>query len=250
MVREPASFRLLKTWDLPPDALILLPDPAFSYLGAPVSSAMNWLREHGIEPERASPLLGMTVINWEAQNPEFARQNRYEEACAAAARLFIEAYGGKVILFPQVHGPSRSHDDRVPARRIGQQLSDVESSVFLIEEPVAPDLLKALYGRMNLFVGTRMHSNIFALSQRVPVVAIGYQPKTVGILQMLDRWNLDIDRVTEKRLTQMLAELWETRGAIRKHLDRVIPTLEQQTREIGARVAADFRVKEGDSEPT
>jgi len=252
MAREPASFRLLKSWHLPPDALILLPDLAFSYPGAPASSAMDWLREHGIEPESASPLLGMTVINWEAQNPEFARQTRYEEACAAAARLFIETYGGKVILFPQVRGPSQSHDDRVPARRIGYQLSDVESSVFLIEEPVAPDLLKALYGRMSLFVGTRMHSSIFALSQRVPVVAIGYQPKTVGILQMLglDRWNLDIDRVTEKRLTQLLTELWEARGAVRDHLDRMIPTLEQQTREVGARVAADFRVKEGDSEPT
>ena len=43
-----------------------------------------------------------------------------------------------------------------------------------------------------------MHSNIFALSETVPVIAIGYLHKTRGIASMLgmDRWVLDIQTIT------------------------------------------------------
>jgi colanic acid/amylovoran biosynthesis protein len=250
MVREPISLRQLKAWGLPNDSCHLLPDPAFSYRSAPDSSAREWLRTHGIDPEDNVPLLGMTVINWEAQNPLFERQARYEAACAETARLFVERYRGRIVLFPQVLGPLPSQDDRVPARRIADRLSEFGSSVLLIEEPISPDLLKSIYGLMSLFIGTRMHSNIFALSEGVPVVAIGYQPKTLGILEMLglDKWAIGIHKVTPQSLAKKLTDLWEQQEDVRAHLQRVIPTLVEQASRGGAIIAADFARQEDASE--
>lgn len=250
MVREPNSLHQLQTWGLSSRSCYLLPDLAFTYPSAPASSAKEWLQRHGIDLDRGSPLLGMTVINWEAQNPHFKLQARYETACAETARFFAERYGGKVVLFPQVWGPSPSQDDRVPTCRIADQLSDLRSSLLMVEEPIPSDLLKSVYGLMSLFIGTRMHSNIFALSQGVPVIAIGYQPKTRGILQMLelDQWAIDIRQVTEQRLTKMLRELWEEQEAVRVHLDDIVPTLVQQASQAGAMIAADFSALEEASE--
>jgi colanic acid/amylovoran biosynthesis protein len=87
-----------------------------------------------------------------------------------------------------------------------------------------------------------MHSNIFSLSEGVPVIAIGYQPKTRGIIQMvgLERWMIDIERVSGQTLIGLLAALWDERDAVREHLRRTIPLLIQQGNQAGAMVAADF----------
>lgn len=242
MAREPISLRQLQSWGLTSRCCYLLPDPAFAFSGAPVSAAEEWLRSHGIRLAQDGPLLGMTVIDWRAQNPHFGLQARYEAACVGALRFFVEQYGGKAFLFPQAWGPSASQDDRIPARRIAGQLGDLAHSVLVIEEPLSPDLLKSVYGLMDLFVGTRMHSNIFALSQGIPVIAIGYQHKTQGIIRMigLDRWVIDIQQVSEQTLIEMLNELWKEQNVVRARLKQIIPTLVQQAKQAGAIVAADF----------
>lgn len=247
MVREPGSLRQAEAWGLPKDSCFLIPDPGFSYPAASDSAARRYLHEHGVDPSDNVPLLGMTVINWKAQNPIFEQQVQYEAACAEAARLFIERYGGKVILFPQVVGPSPSQDDRVPSRRVADRLTGLSSSVVVIEEPTPPDLLKSAYGLMRLFIGTRMHSSIFALSQGVPVIAIGYQPKTLGILEMveLDEWVIAIDEVTQKNLPRLVEELWERGDEIRAHLQQTIPHLIRQTHRGGSIIAVDFSGQEG-----
>ena len=242
MVREPVSLGELQALGLSDQRCHLLPDLAFGFPGAPAPSAKEWLQAQGIRSDGDKPLLGMTVIRWGAQNPRFTRQTEYEAACARAARFFIEQYDGQVVLFPQVWGPSVSQDDRVAARRVAGYLHDLNRSVFMIEDPISPDLLKAVYGLTDLFVGTRMHSNIFCLSEGVPVIAIGYQPKTRGIIQMvgLERWMIDIERVSGQALIGLLEALWDERDHVRDHLRRTIPLLVQQGRQAGAMIAADY----------
>lgn len=243
MVRETISRRQLVDCGLFSRSGYVIPDSAFAYSSAPVNLAKEWLRSHvGPAHELGIPLLGMTVINWEAQSLAFNLQARYEFACSEAARFFVEQYEGKVILFPQVWGPSSSQDDRVPTRRIIYQLRDLSSSVFMMKEPVPPDLLKSIYGLLSLFIGTRMHSNIFAISEGVPVIAIGYQPKTLGITKMvgLERWTISIDEVTSETLIEMLIALYKEQEIVRQHLNLVIPILKEHAEEAGAMIAADF----------
>jgi colanic acid/amylovoran biosynthesis protein len=45
---------------------------------------------------------------------------------------------------------------------------------------------------MDVFIGTRMHSNIFALISKVPVVAIEYEHKTRGIMRDLGLEHLTV----------------------------------------------------------
>jgi len=246
MVREPISLSLLRDLGLPEGHGYLWPDMAFAFPAAPALAAQEWLQLQGIRLASDEPLLGMTVLDWGAQNVRFVRQAEYESACAEAARFFVERCGGRVIIFPQVWGPSTPQDDRVAARRVAGLLADLGPLVLNVQEPLSPDLLKAVYGLMDLFVGTRMHSNIFALSQEVPVIAIGYQHKTRGIAQMvgLQQWVVDIDQVDDKTLVKMLADLWEERETVHAHLRQVIPSLVQQAGQAGSVIAADVAKQE------
>jgi colanic acid/amylovoran biosynthesis protein len=242
MVRESISLELLKKINLNHPRLYLLPDIAFAYKDTACPAAGNWLRDHGIEPKGKRPLLGLTVINFGAQNRNFKRQGEYEDACAEAIRYFVNQYNGRAILFPQVIGPSDDCDDRIPARRIIAKLPDVSDSVLLLEQILSPSFLKTLYGKMDVFIGTRMHSNIFALSESVPVIAIGYMHKTQGIAAMvkMDQWVLDIQKINSKVLISKLIDLCHQRESLKAHIANTFPSLVEQANRAGQLCAEDF----------
>jgi colanic acid/amylovoran biosynthesis protein len=242
MAREPVSMELLQKFRMQHPHLFLLPDTAFAFIGASPQAAEDWLLENGIDQASECPLLGLTVINWRAGALNFTGQEKYEAACAAAIRHFVGQLGGRAILFAQVTGPNADSDDRIPARRIVAQLGDIASSILQIEQPTSPELIKALYGKLDILIGTRMHSNIFALSEGIPVIAIGYLYKTRGIASMLglDRWVLDIQGITQDTLVDKLIELWEERQVVRAQIASILPSLVERSRRAGALCAEDY----------
>ena len=118
---------------------------------------------------------------------------------------------------------------------------DSERVVF-IEEPLPPALLKSACGLMDVFLATRMHSGVFALSAGVPTLAVGYLSKTRGIMETLglQKWVLEIESLEEEVLWATLQALWEERHAVRRHLIERIPTLVDQIDHLGETIAEDF----------
>lgn len=243
MAREPITMHNLRTYGVPPEKCVLLPDVAFGFSGAPREAAEEWLRSHGLDPVADRPLLGVTVINWEGQNREFKYQAVYEAAVKAVIRKFAAEHQGKVLLLPQTWGPSAIEDDRVIARRIVEELPDLQNSVQMIEQPLPAELLQAVFGAMDVLIGTRMHSNIFATSRLVPVIPIGYLHKARGIAEMLgiSEWVIDIDQISSEILIEKFDCLWNRRWEVRAHLEETIPEIIAQSRQAGVLVAEDYR---------
>ncbi len=242
MVREPISQRAVLSIGVHKNRVQLVPDMAFALPASDKTLGMNWLREKGIDNPDDHPLMGMTLINWGEQNKDFTLQKEYEEACTQAIKWFIENTHGKVILFPQVTGPYSSQDDRIPARRVAEQLPDYSSSIYQIEQPLPMELIKSVYGWMDIFIGTRMHSNIFALCENVPVIAIGYLYKTRGISEMIgiDEMCLDIHNVAGNALVDRLSNLWENRQYWKAHISQVMPRLIGEAAKVMGWVKADY----------
>ena len=55
----------------------------------------------------------------------------------------------------------------------------------MIEEDYDAEELKGIIGQCDLFIGSRMHSNIAALSQSIPTIALGWSYKYYGIMKRL-----------------------------------------------------------------
>jgi colanic acid/amylovoran biosynthesis protein len=194
---------------------------------------------------REQPLLGVTLIDWAAQNRLFDRQDVYETAIVETIRAFNFHYDGHAILFSQVRGPTLAEDDRVPARRVKERLADLGNQVTIIEREVTPEVLKAAYGLMRIFIGTRLHSNIFALTEGVPTIMIQYQYKTRGVGRMLglERWVLDVGEVEASVLGNLVHKLWREQVAVRAHLATVLPAVIQRSSQPVKEIAADMKTR-------
>jgi colanic acid/amylovoran biosynthesis protein len=242
MARESTSLQYLRKYNIDPERCYVLPDMAFAFNTADEDIARFWLIDQGVSLDRDRPFLGVTVIDWEMQYPGFENQNSYEATIASTIRYFIEHYGGTVFFFPQSYGPSLAEDDRKPAQRIASQLSDLQQSIILVNTPLPPDLLKALFGQMDVFIGTRMHSNIFALSMGIPVIAIGYLHKTRGIAQTIgiEDWVIEIKEIGSQQLIERLINLWDQRARIREQLLKTIPVIAEQAGQAGEILAKDY----------
>ena len=72
-----------------------------------------------------------------------------------------------------------------------------------------------------------MHANIAALSSGIPVVAIAYSHKTLGIMRAcgIEEFTLDERTLSQKLLVETLQSAFERRVEIRGVLEKTIPEL-------------------------
>jgi colanic acid/amylovoran biosynthesis protein len=92
-------------------------------------------------------------------------------------------------------------------------------------------------------LGTRMHSNIFALGSGVPVLAIGYLHKTQGIMQMLglSDWVIDIREAEPGNVVPRLQQLWEKRDQVAQQIASQLPEVHRENLQTAQLIAADFK---------
>ncbi|MBX5497173.1 MAG: polysaccharide pyruvyl transferase family protein, partial [Bryobacteraceae bacterium] len=85
--------------------------------------------------------------------------------------------------------------------------------VVVPPENYPPEVMQALIGASAAFLGSRMHSSVFAMQQGVPLVGIGYLPKTHGIMSMfgLGDFVCPIEEVSEDILHSMLVSAMSER---------------------------------------
>ena len=84
-----------------------------------------------------------------------------------------ENRGAQVVLIPHVIAPSWwLPDDRFVCQEICRQARN-KDSVGFIGHDHTPEELKGIIGQCALFIGSRMHANIAALSMCVPTIALG-----------------------------------------------------------------------------
>jgi colanic acid/amylovoran biosynthesis protein len=222
-IRESVSDTWLEKIGCSNTNIELVPDSAFSMQSEASEKIDDLFSE--IKEMHSGPIIGMTVRDWnfpEVDAPEYHRQ-KYIDSVRNAIEHLRSKYNAKVLLMPQVLGPNSFNDDRIISREV---LKDIDSTkAELLDYDLHPKELKYLYSKMDMFVGTRMHSNIFALSSIVPTVAINYEHKTRGIMEMLNlnEYVVDIKDIEPEAFTIMLDHCWSNKDHIINHLENEIP---------------------------
>lgn len=170
--------------------------------------------------------IGISVRDYRfpgASNPEEKRE-LYFQSIARTADHFIERHGATIFFVPQVLSDEVNDLDisEIIAGKVSRK-----KFTCVISEDLAPSDLKGLYSLFDMFVGVRMHANIFALSAEVPTVAIAYEPKTLGIMKQLelDRFAISIRDLTPEALTGMTEDLHANLPAVRATLSENLPKM-------------------------
>jgi polysaccharide pyruvyl transferase WcaK-like protein/predicted TPR repeat methyltransferase len=165
------------------------------------------------------PLLGVTVRSWHfpGRREGPAYQERYEAAVAQAADRWARATGGQVRFFSNCtsYGGYRQ-DDRVAARRVASRMQTDAEVVEAVDLDFAT--LRGECGACDLFLGTRMHSLVFATTAGVPAVGIAYEDKTWGWLAQvgLEGRGVSIEDCTG--LDELLLRTWAERDELRPRI--------------------------------
>ena len=84
----------------------------------------------------------------------------------------------------------------------------IDSVHFIYQETTYMEM-KGILKYATFFVGSRMHSNIFAIQQGTPVIAVSYQPKTDYIMSSLglSKYSFPINNLCKEKLISATYEL-------------------------------------------
>lgn len=127
-----------------------------------------------------------------------------------------------VLLVPHVVNPdglSEDKDDVYTSKKVVSRV-DKHGRCLVVQGDYGPEVLKAIIGLADVFVGCRMHSNIAALSMCIPTLAISYSHKYKGIMNMLGQgeYELSLDGLEFELLKSKFDALWENKEEIKTTL--------------------------------
>jgi len=107
--------------------------------------------------------------------------DRLVEASIDLIRRLRSTTGGRVVLLSMYEPDSHPWEDDLPyLRRVKDGLRN-DPDVVLVEEPLGLGGFCRLVGRLNLMIGTRLHSTLTALRLGVPAINLAYTLKCKDI---------------------------------------------------------------------
>ena len=236
LIREQKSLDFVRE-DLCVDnsKIDLTADEAFLLVAAEDSRIDEILSGHGISADR--PIVGFAPCNWgfpDSIDPVASKKKYVEETAITISSLTADFDAQCVIAcHVEVDG---TRDDRAIAMEV-LALIEEDRDVHLLG--VLDDVeIKGIWSRCDLFIGTRMHSNIFALAGGVPTIAISYLHKTAGIMEDLglSDWVVAIDEFTSERAIEMTRRILEEGALTREIVGRRVETMKAVSRQNARKV--------------
>jgi colanic acid/amylovoran biosynthesis protein len=179
--REIYSYNLLNEMNIDKNKFELLPDIAFTMLDKKFETEELGLEEKNIK-------IGVTVLDWHwayrdtKEGKEKVKE--YIRNVAETLNYLIDKYNANVYIVPQVVVGEEDSDIEV-SEELLKQIHN-QNKVKLIRKDLSAKELKFLYGQFDLFIGSRMHSCIFAIGAGVPTIGLSYQPKTTGTFDLIN----------------------------------------------------------------
>jgi polysaccharide pyruvyl transferase WcaK-like protein len=204
------------------------------FLMEPEKPGTIGLPEHVVQRVSGRPLVGVNVsglllMGGYTKDNMFGLRTDYRVLVRDLIGMFVTEMGADVVLVPHVFGESpESESDLVACREIFREFAGKHGDrIFFPDARYDQNEIKYIIGLCDFFVGSRMHACIAALSQNIPAVSIAYSRKFHGVLQTIGAEDLVADPRTmeEGEILRIVRDGFRRREAIRKHLERVIPSV-------------------------
>ena len=225
-VREKISEKILREIGVTKPAIYVTADSAFLLQPAPQKRVEEIMSREGIDRKCSRPLIGMVISGVykygflpQVKGSE-EKYLRYVYLMKETVDYLVRKTDATVVLLVHVSSffESGKHDNLL-SKDICQSVEH-KNKVKLINNEYTYQELKGLIGQFDLFISSRMHPVIHALSMHVPVVAIDYTYKAKGIMEMvgLDEFVCDLKTLNLRDLTSRIDVAYCSRETIRREL--------------------------------
>lgn len=172
-------------------------------------------------------LVGITPTgaSWNYRNVKnpAQKQKKYNRIMANTINYLIDKYSAKVIFFPQLYGNSND----MPLINQIVNMVDEKDEIKILSNRWNSEIQQAIISQMDLFIGNRYHSVIFALKSAVPTVCLAYEHKAIAVMNTvkLSNYVIKINDLTYEILIDRIEQLWRERKKIRKTLESQIKVI-------------------------
>jgi polysaccharide pyruvyl transferase CsaB len=230
-VRDRHTRQLLEELGVERD-IVLAADPALLLEPEPLTLE-EILRSEAIDPDAC--LVGFSVREPGPAAPHLDVEH-YHRLLANAADYMIDRLDAEVVFFPM----ERRAFDVQHSHGVVGQMSHAQRATVL-KRDYAPGQILSLLQHFQFAVGMRLHFLIFSALAGVPFVGLPYATKVAGFLEELELSIPALERVSAGQLIAHIDRDWDQREALRAHVRRALPGLQQRARvsnEIAVRLLA------------
>ncbi|MFN2340893.1 MAG: polysaccharide pyruvyl transferase CsaB, partial [Halanaerobium sp.] len=191
-VRDQGSQNLLKKIGVKKEVELTV-DPVFA-LYDPLANQRQQIK--------AKVEVGISVRPWSVD---------YLEELAAGLNQFARDNNIKFILFPMHQGSDDETSNQLQRK--------LESEAEIYDLPAVPSEALKAFSQLDLFVGVRLHSLIFALLNQVPLLALSYDPKIEGLMSEIDYLPLiKLEDLEAAEVAASLEAIFAERYSLRKKI--------------------------------
>lgn len=215
-LRDQASLSELEALGVDRPKIILTADPAFNLNCSRSQKGKALLTRSGIQPE--GKIACISVRKWKGVGDDFCRQ------VAKAADYLSENYGYQILFLPMQ--PDKDYEISMQIKSQMTAYSAVPAGQIGIDD------MLAMIQECDLCIGMRLHSLIYSVCCRVPVIGLVYDPKIAGFMDYMNQ-NLYTDAayVTFDKLKNLIDVCCGNIENIKKEIDENLTTLKVKAEE-------------------
>ncbi|GAB6440840.1 polysaccharide pyruvyl transferase family protein [Bacillus luti] len=189
-----------------------------------------------IEEDTSTYKVGLTLLDWRfaRKNSDFNDIESYVEKVAECCQDLMKKYKNiSFYIFPQVTVGDGDTDIEV-SNLLLDKIGSANCSIIDLDKTVdVPEQLVSLYGKMDVFIGSRMHSTIFALASGTPTLALAYQYKTKGTFELMGAGDyvFDVQAFSSQQLFSTITDILESESYPMKNVHREIANIQSKLME-------------------
>lgn len=197
-VRDSLSRELLLEWGLEEEKVKLDVDPVFVLKGLFQEDE----KEGG---KKEKPLIGVSVRPW--------GDNDYLEALSLALGNFAREIKGDILILPFHAGEDQEVSRMLQEKLLADFQQNPYTGEVMLENYLTPLEMLEKYREIDVFLGVRLHSLIFAAIANIPFVSLEYDPKVSGFLQMIGINNgVKMEQLDAGELYRVLSSVYAHSG--------------------------------------
>jgi colanic acid/amylovoran biosynthesis protein len=179
---------------------------------------------------------GLLYYGGYTRNNMFGLKLNYRLLVPELLNALLMEQSSDIWLIPHTYGPSNSvESDPEANRQVWRTLSTTnQKRVHIVAEEYDQHELKGIIGQCDMFIGSRMHACIAALSQGVPCIGIAYSMKFKGVFDSvgMDDWVIDGREVSNERAVASALNLYRNRDIVRQDLKRKSELAKNRLKEV------------------
>lgn len=183
--------------------------------------------------------VGLTIVDHDfkyikCDKEREQKRKNYRESIIKFIEYAYDNYDANINIFSQVRALNShlGHSDVLISREIEEHFLKTPISVVYHDENWTPLELREFYKKMDVFVGTRLHSVIFSLSVSTPVINIAYHgTKSQGIfanIPGIESYVVDINSITSDGIISLFEDIVTNKDDIKYNISRNVEVIKEK----------------------